>query len=879
MATSGTIDRELASWLKMRIKWVVNSQSVANNTSNITVTAQLISGNGSLSIGSRDVVLTINGTKYTGSSSMSISANTTKNLFSKTVNVAHNDDGSKTVALACTLTFDATISGEWWGDRALSGSAKLNTIARKSTFTRSGTATMGYAQTIKITRQSSSFTHTLKYTWAGSTATIATGIGTSYTWTPPASMASKILNATSGSCKLTLETYNGSTLIGTTTLTFTLSVPAASTFTRSGTASIGSKQTITITRKSTAFTHTLKYTWAGSTATIATGITTSYEWTPPVSLVKKILNATSGSCKLTLQTYNGTALVGTTTLTFTLSVPTKSTFTRNGTASIGSKQTITITRKSDAYTHKLYYTWSGTKTLIDDDIATSYEWTPPVAMATKIPSATSGSCTLTLETYNGTALVGSNTLAVTLSVPTTAAYMPSISAFTLAEAVSGLAAQFGGFVNTKSKIKYTVTAAGAQGSTIKSYSVSLANQKFTSNTGTTAVISCGSGTKAATVTVTDSRGRTATKSVDYTVYAYTPPAFKGISVKRCNADGTESDDGTCMKFYVSVAVAAVNNKNTATYSLAYKLSSSSSYTALPLEASGYSYSGTTVFTSPTFSIENTYDIKFTATDYFVTTTSVVELPTASPMIDYKANHKGIGIGKVAQVDNLLDIGYSTRFYGGITPIILDSGTDFNTLFTPNLYIGATFLGDGTTANYMNSPSVLNVTFLLEVLPMRGNDRFMQRITLCYKGNSRKWERHYYSSSWGEWFCTYADANTVLASLGWVMNASQTATLSEPISKQPNGIVLLFSRYDDGTKDDNFNTFFISKKEVALKAGCGHTFTMFRSATNPFKEACVKYLYINDTNIVGHDYNSYAGTGECGITYNNKAFVLRSVIGV
>ena len=124
-----------------------------------------------------------------------------------------------------------------------------------------------------------------------------------------------------------------------------------------------------------------------------------------------------------------------------------------------------------------------------------------------------------------------------------------------------------------------------------------------------------------------------------------------------------------------------------------------------------------------------------------------------------------------------------------------------------------------------------------------------------------------------------NSNTLLASLGWYMNDTQTVELSQPISNQNNGIVLVFSRYSGGVENDNFNTFFVSKKEVELRAGAGHTFTMFRSASNPFKEACVKYLYITDTTISGHSANDDTGTGDCGITFNNRAFVLRYVIGV
>lgn len=81
---------------------------------------------------------------------------------------------------------------------------------------------LGTNTTITITRDSSSYTHTLKYSFNGATGTIATKTSqTTYVWTPPAStFYSKIPNTTSGYGTITCETYNGNTLVGTTTAGF-----------------------------------------------------------------------------------------------------------------------------------------------------------------------------------------------------------------------------------------------------------------------------------------------------------------------------------------------------------------------------------------------------------------------------------------------------------------------------------------------------------------------------------------------------------------------------------------------------------------------------------------------------------------------------------
>ena len=557
-------------------------------------------------------------------------------------------------------------------------------------------------------------------------------------------------------------------------------------------------------------------------------------------------------------------------------IPRTSTFTRSGTATMGKAQTITITRAASAFTHELYYTWGGTKTLIASNVGTSYTWTPPVSMAAKIPNAASAACTLTCETYSGSTRIGSKTLSFTLSVPSSV--VPTVSALTLTEAVSGLADQFGGFVNTKSKITYAVTAAGAQGSTIKAYAVSIAGQKFSKQTATTAAINAGAGTKTATVTVTDSRGRTASKSVDFDVLAYSPPAFKLISADRCDANGVLDDEGTFVSFAVDVSISPVNDKNTALYILEYKLATEadSAYKELERTTDAYTLSGSGVIPDVEFSTDVSYILRFSAIDYFTTTspaTKTLVITTAKPTFDVYRNGNGFGIGKVAELEGVCDIGYKTRFFGGIMPLVLPDGADLNDYKTPNFFTSG---NAAAVKEYLNCP-ISSGTFDLEVTEAGNEGQIKQRLTTCSKAASRVFERFYYQSAWGEWFCTSDFGNSLLWTGVYYPLASHTVKLAEPISKQASGIVLVFSYYSNSTAQNyNFHTFFISKYEVSAQHGNGHNFIM---ANQTFASISNKYLYIKDSEITGHDNNKEAGTGTSGITYDNSKFVLRYVIGV
>lgn len=117
-------------------------------------------------------------------------------------------------------------------------------------------------------------------------------------------------------------------------------------------------------------------------------------------------------------------------------------------------------------------------------------------------------------------------------------------------------------------------------------------------------------------------------------------------------------------------------------------------------------------------------------------------------------------------------------------------------------------------------------------------------------------------------------NKVLWSGAWYMNGSQTATLSEAVSAQPNGIVLVFSRYQDGAEQNwGFESFFVPKYIVATHPNQGSYFS-----SNQNGRPWSKYIYISDTELKGHNDNENNGTFDDRDLYSNYC-VLRYVIGV
>jgi hypothetical protein len=417
----------------------------------------------------------------------------------------------------------------------------------------------------------------------------------------------------------------------------------------------------------------------------------------------------------------------------------------------------------------------------------------------------------------------------------------------------------------------------AYDSPIKSVKVSANGSSYSGHDITTGVLKS-AGNLTVSATVTDQRDRTsntATKSV--TVLDYKNPLITALSVHRCNEDGTANDQGEKVKVVFSSSVTSLSGKNTATYKLEYKKTSSSTYTVVDLTdyAKNYAVSNAEYFFDA--DTGSSYNVRLTVTDDFDLGTKATTVSTGYTIMHWLASGLGMGIGKISELANVLDIGFKTRFTGGILHPVLEPKTDLNDVRTPNTYVGANI----STNNYGNVPAdMTSGTFSLEVVGMGEEGQVKQRLSYCHKTQSRVWERIYYSESWGDWVCVSDYNGQLLWSGEWYMSAAQTATLLRPIREQVHGVVLLFSEYTNGAPQSSaWHEFFVPKFATAAYPGAGHSFFM-STLTSTTHYACVKYLYISDTEIKGHDSNAKSNiVGSSGLTLNSNRFVLRYVIGV
>lgn len=548
---------------------------------------------------------------------------------------------------------------------------------------------------------------------------------------------------------------------------------------------------------------------------------------------------------------------------------------------MGGAVTINTPRASSTFTHDLAYSFAGSGyTTIATGVATSYAWTTP-DLASKIPSATSGTVTIRCITKSGSTTVGTKTVTMTLKVPSSV--VPTISDVAVSEAVAGLAAQFGAYIQSKSKLAVKITAAGAKGSTIKSYKTTLLGSNYTKAEFTTSLLTF-SGSLSMVTTVTDSRGRTAKKATTITVLGYNVPSINAMQVYRVNADGIAADDGLYIAVRYKYSVTPLSNKNTASLVVEYKQSTATEWATL-LTGNSLSADTTAKPSSPTFSTDSQYDIRLTVTDWFGASASYTGLlPSGAVILDFRADGQGLGIFKVSEREGV-DFGISPK--GAVLGLWeataeIPANGDFNDWLIPGVYAVPKNDTMGTISNRpCDRAGTLRVSSGIGTKKIAGAYAYIVQEFHSYHNLDPIYRRHLISDgtgafSPGPWRAITFRGQKVLWEGGKYMTADHKAELSEPVSQQDNGIVLVFSTYSNGAPvDANFNHFFVPKQFVSIMGGYG---SAFRMQTVNFGTQAAKYLYIHDSYVSGNENNNLSGTAS-GITFNNAAYVLRYVLGV
>lgn len=335
-------------------------------------------------------------------------------------------------------------------------------------------------------------------------------------------------------------------------------------------------------------------------------------------------------------TYSGT-YVGTITASATIyldAIPQQSAIA-SVSVDANNKVTVNLTRYVSTFTHSVKFVfgvYSHTITKVGD----STNYTIPVEWLSAIPNSVTGVGSIQVTTYSGTDTVGipvSQEFVVT--APETV--VPTIGGISWKK-TSSEPDNWPMTKNVSTGVMSMTEVSGVYGSTISSYSLTFAG--FSSNTLTLDVTNItASGVLKAVAKVVDSRGRTATKEVEFTVASYSKPTLTARAY-RSNADGDEDDVGEYLCITGDVVIANVASNALSAFVFGYKQHSSSAYTEIEIDP-GYPK------VVPASS-NNTWDWYITAADGVESSTLHGSIPTGDVILDIRADGSGVTFGGVAE---------------------------------------------------------------------------------------------------------------------------------------------------------------------------------------------------------------------------------------
>lgn len=428
----------------------------------------------------------------------------------------------------------------------------------------------------------------------------------------------------------------------------------------------GQSNTITITRDSSFYKHTIKYTVGKTSKTVATKTSSaSVNITIPLDVIAQSPNKTQ-TCTVTCTTYNGTSSLGSTTCTFAVAPYSPNAIIGIGftDAYLGNDIDVMIEKSNSNFTSTLKYSFEGSPTVqVATDITdTEYTFTPPLDLATYIPNKKTGTLTVKVETYYQYTKIGA-TQTSTLSLDVPKEVKPSINATGWVD-TSGYAAKYGAPVASKSTIKLTSTAQGMYDSHISKvyYAVNSISKTYTNPNADGLskdtlssemqfpenVINWSANKFTYSITAEDTRGHLSDTyfSNEIAVLSYKAPQIRH-SFYRCDASGNKLEDGTYVKFSFIHAFTSLNNKNSKRVNI-YR-DDTRIFTA---EFSDYNSSEDIVTAG--WGRDVTYTYKIELVDDFSTTAVTGKIDPVFSLINFNTNGTALAFGGVSTKSNTVE---------------------------------------------------------------------------------------------------------------------------------------------------------------------------------------------------------------------------------
>lgn len=337
MALSGSFGNTFRTGYRLQVDWSA-TQNIESNQSTITAKLYWRSLGSSYTVNStatKTAYLTIGNSGTTNTSSAGLAdldGNEKKLIYTKIYTVTHAADGKYSGDIIGKFDCAVTLGSTFYSSVITSDTITLDTIPRASNITSSANWTAGNNLTVNIASASTTFTHRVRVYVNNGTSDqlvrdvndIKTSVGTGFSFAENETIFGYMNTNVTRPTRVIVDTFNGSTFIGSDNIAGTITAPSASTVSASDFI-IGNVQPCTITEANSNFTHTLVFTFGSITKTITK--TTSlepvfvFDSTEINNLYAQTPNANSRTGTVSITTFWGNQQVRTaTTDVFTATV-------------------------------------------------------------------------------------------------------------------------------------------------------------------------------------------------------------------------------------------------------------------------------------------------------------------------------------------------------------------------------------------------------------------------------------------------------------------------------------------------------------------------------------------------------------------------------
>lgn len=355
----------------------------------------------------------------------------------------------------------------------------------------------------------------------------------------------------------------------------------------------------------------------------------------------------------------------------------------------GTACTIHMNKQAN-FTHKVSYWFGNKKGTIATGVVDNCSWTPPTSLLDQIPNASTGSGTISVETYSGSTKIGeTKSCGFTLHLPNNSE--PTIGTITLTEQHAGVKAKNANVtVQQISKKLVSVPVSAKYSASIKT--VTCDGVTLSNNNGTYTGYISNKSNGTYKVTVTDSRGLQSSNAAEQTFYEYDKP-FITATLKReseTSAEGTLSVSGSYSTILSNTLSMTIQRND-----------SSSPTTVLPSLSNGnilYSKSYTDL------NYVQNFTIKVKATDGFGESVEATAVLGVGQYALWMGKYN-VKVGGKLNVGSDLTVGGNAVINGSISTLKEISATSFRYkgAVSPTMhYVAYGYHTPGSTTVYMNS---------------------------------------------------------------------------------------------------------------------------------------------------------------------------------